>query len=950
MPESVSRLVIVVDAKDGKKEVDALDKSLGNAEKQGDKTAKSIKNVGQETGKTTDLFSKFKEQINSSLGNTRIGSVIGDVTEKVAAMRGGALMAGAALTGMAVGGAAVAFAGLSALAIQTAKADAEMIVLANRANTSTQNFQILSHAAEQLGMSQDGLAQSLADAQEKLGEFTASGGGGEAADFFDALKNNTKMTDAEIQKFAKTLQGKDGVEALQLMKDKLDSVGASAQEQRFVFESLGNDLGNLLPLFENGGALLDRYGEALTEAGIIKSKEAIEQSRLLAAQTKSVQTRFEGFKTQLASQMMPVLNSLLSSFLQGAEDGGQFGSVIQSVGVIAKGVAVGIIGLASAIQVVIRLIQGFVEQAANVGATYANVMTADGVVAKGQALVNGFKNGWSIASDTVNDSVATIKGSMKSMNDVLDASVPKLDKLGQLYYDTSGAIDKTNKGLKTNAKEAKDAENAAKKAAQESKKHAQELEKINEERLKIQYEYSDKSKQIEMDLQKEIERLRKYGMTQYVSVAIQKANDAKLISDAQLAYDLYSFKMNEQEKLNAKTKIEGLRIQKSSEYNAEEKKSRLKALKEQYDYETNLINLAAEQRKRAYEQTYTNALRSIKQSRALLAAPVGSRESLSTQFEESNAQSDNDNALLNEQNSLKAKLAQNEIDTIEYNKRIEDAVLLHEQTKWKIQEEYAEKYGALQFSQNQSQLNMYSSMISAAQGTWGTMTNIIKDAHGEQSSAYKAMYLVQQTMAAAQAIIYGNLASAAALAPPPIGLGPVAGIPLSTLMKTTGYVNAALIMAQGLAGFYDGGYTGHGGKYELAGVVHKGEGVLTQEEIRALGGPQGFESLRKSIRGGYATGGQSDFIASQREMNQYNAINSNPTNGSATILEPIVNVYVMEGQTADVTRNDDGSLDVRIRQIAGEVAEKVFLQGIQNPNSRISKAFKQNYNATPRRQ
>ncbi|MFH4351600.1 hypothetical protein WAJ70_21155, partial [Acinetobacter baumannii] len=88
------------------------------------------------------------------------------------------------------------------------------------------------------------------------------------------------------------------------------------------------------------------------------------------------------------------------------------------------------------------LIQGFVEQAKNIGSTAVNVWNADGVVAKGQALVNGFKNGWSIASDTVNDSVATIKGSMKSMNDVLDASVPKLDKLGQLYYDTSGAIDK----------------------------------------------------------------------------------------------------------------------------------------------------------------------------------------------------------------------------------------------------------------------------------------------------------------------------------------------------------------------------------------------------------------------------------------------------------------------------------------------------------------------------
>ncbi|MFH4233717.1 hypothetical protein WAJ75_22205, partial [Acinetobacter baumannii] len=85
------------------------------------------------------------------------------------------------------------------------------------------------------------------------------------------------------------------------------------------------------------------------------------------------------------------------------------------------------------------------------------------------------------------------------------------------------------------------------------------------------------------------------------------------------------------------------------------------------------------------------------------------------------------------------QLEQKVITTLEYNKRIEDAVLLHEQNKYKIQEEYSEKYSDLQFNQNQTQLNMYSSMISAAQGTWGTMTSIIKDAQGEQSSAYKAM-------------------------------------------------------------------------------------------------------------------------------------------------------------------------------------------------------------------
>lgn len=56
-------------------------------------------------------------------------------------------------------------------------------------------------------------------------------------------------------------------------------------------------------------------------------------------------------------------------------------------------------------------------------------------------------------------------------------------------------------------------------------------------------------------------------------------------------------------------------------------------------------------------------------------------------------------------------------------------------------------------------------------------------------------------------------------------------------------------------GFADGGYTGHGGKYEPAGVVHKGEGVLSQDDVRALGGASAFESFRRSLHRGYASGG-----------------------------------------------------------------------------------------------
>ncbi|WP_153044114.1 phage tail tape measure protein [Kerstersia gyiorum] len=57
-------------------------------------------------------------------------------------------------------------------------------------------------------------------------------------------------------------------------------------------------------------------------------------------------------------------------------------------------------------------------------------------------------------------------------------------------------------------------------------------------------------------------------------------------------------------------------------------------------------------------------------------------------------------------------------------------------------------------------------------------------------------------------------------------------------------------------GFSSGGYTGSGGKHEPAGIVHKNEGVLNAEEIRAIGGEAGFNALRRAIRGrGHASGG-----------------------------------------------------------------------------------------------
>ena len=46
---------------------------------------------------------------------------------------------------------------------------------------------------------------------------------------------------------------------------------------------------------------------------------------------------------------------------------------------------------------------------------------------------------------------------------------------------------------------------------------------------------------------------------------------------------------------------------------------------------------------------------------------------------------------------------------------------------------------------------------------------------------------------------------------------------------------ATLATNKALAAFADGGYTGNGGKYEPAGIVHKGEYVFSQEDVQRIG-------------------------------------------------------------------------------------------------------------------
>lgn len=431
------------------------------------------------TERMTESVNSFRDNLTDALGGTEIGNAIDSLNSRLGSLSGGIGVAAGALAGMAIGGAVVATGAMARMAVETAQADKELYILANRANTSVRNFQVLEKASAQFGVTQDQLGSILADVQEKLGEFSATEGGG-AADFFEALQNNTSLTTEEIRELGRTVQGKDGVEAIQLMKDKMDELGATQQEQRFVFESLASDLGNLMPLFEDGGELLDKYGKALEDAGVIKSKEAIEQSQILAAQTQAVHTRFDGLKQQLATQMMPILNTLLEHFLKGSQEGGNLSVILKAVGIVAKGAATSVIVLANAIGVIIETVRGFFFQMGNFAGAVKDFFAADGFEAKLHAL-NGHMRA---AQDGFAASTSNIAGSVQSTLQSLDGlwgnTSGELDNLSSALLEINRAGMHAGAGLSVSTKQADEQAKAAEKAAKATQKQTKEISRMEQ--------------------------------------------------------------------------------------------------------------------------------------------------------------------------------------------------------------------------------------------------------------------------------------------------------------------------------------------------------------------------------------------------------------------------------------------------------------------------------------
>lgn len=519
------------------------------------------------------------------------------------------------------------------------------------------------------------------------------------------------------------------------------------------------------------------------------------------------------------------------------------------------------------------------------------------------------------------------------------------------------------------AQKQKESTKASRDALSQQKKDAKEKERIREEQARLReqyiYAYADREKQIELNLAQEVKDIREAKFSDpelYLEAAHRRAYLEKQIFLSQLQYEINEFQMTEEQKLKYSMEVKQLQLQQNTELAGENKEIALKALEDQHNHELALIKLSQETRlfqMREALMSETAAMQEryrLEREQILLNSKLSEEQkqreialSKALQEEENRRRLNNavqqwggiqaemngtgDQYRLEQERFGRMDASQDvfnaEMDQVDQaaqdpNANIQD-IAAQREAIWQAHHDRMTTIESDYYSN--SQALQIAGMGQIASG----LTSIVGDMVGEQSLAYKAMFAVEKGFAIAQSALAIQTGVSKAMA-----LGFPQNIPVIAQTVMEGAKITSAIKSITDTGFANGGYTGPGGKYEVAGVVHKDEGVLTKEEIKALGGPQGFEDLRKSIRRGYATGG---LVADTHRvgMGAVNAINNGGSIQAEKQAQANAKVQGGKPQTIDnnlrviMVKDEDEAKD----WLYGPDGEKAFLYHMKRNRSKV---------------
>ena len=197
---------------------------------------------------------------------------------------------------------------------------------------------------------------------------------------------------------------------------------------------------------------------------------------------------------------------------------------------------------------------------------------------------------------------------------------------------------------------------------------------------------------------------------------------------------------------------------------------------------------------------------------------------------------------------------------------------------------------------------------------------------GEQSAIYKVAFAASKAFAIADSMvkIQQAIASGAVSAPYPANIIAMASIAAQTASIVSN------IQAVSGVGFASGGYTGPGGKYQPAGIVHKGEYVFDQASTNRIGVSQ-LEALRNG-QPLDATLGRTGFGTGVQNVNSDNR-------RQTTVHAPINQEFHLQGITPEQLSTTLNQNNRQLsRQLKGELTKEVTM-----PQGAFGNALKGNY-------
>ena len=246
------------------------------------KLGDTVEGTSKRLKEATGSISGFTNALGSS-SSAVMGSTVLLGAGAVAVVAYGAAMIGASKVG-------------SDFAIGIAQANKELENQASLSGVTASEMQKWGIAGKTVGFEQEKLADILKDVNDKMGDFTATGGG-PMKDFFDNIAPKVGLT-------TESFKGLTSSEVLGKYVKGLEDANVSQSEMTFYMEAIANDSTALIPLLKDNARGFTAIGDEAERAGKIISEEFLQDTRDLSIAFGELETSYDAVLQDFANPLV----------------------------------------------------------------------------------------------------------------------------------------------------------------------------------------------------------------------------------------------------------------------------------------------------------------------------------------------------------------------------------------------------------------------------------------------------------------------------------------------------------------------------------------------------------------------------------------------------------------------------------------------------------------------